>query len=107
MLERAERSGDVALARAVACRAIDRGWRSVVDSYGHPNPEWGEAAKDLSAARLSIGLGSAIVFGVPRPPELGNIADSDVEKIVKANEPLYDRLGKLADNDPGSLGETG
>lgn len=48
-LERATLSGDKSLATAILLKAVDSGWRSVINAYSESNPGTSEALSDLAS----------------------------------------------------------
>jgi hypothetical protein len=53
--EAALRSDDKILAAAIVMRALDAGWRGIVNQYGEQNPTAGEDLKDLAKLRQQKG----------------------------------------------------
>lgn len=101
-LDRALRSGDALMARAIAGRAVERGWSTVRKAYAAANPEWGQAAESMSDTKLSVGLGAAIIFGVRKPAELGRMSDGDIDRLIRSSEKLYKAVGELSDEPPAA-----
>lgn len=80
LLDRAERSGDVLLAKAVALRAVGR-WPELARRYGQDHPEVASAMSALEDFQRETGstawrLASSMWFTkVPTPPELSRLAN--------------------------------
>jgi hypothetical protein len=100
LLERAGRTGDQQLARAVALVAWDRSWEDVVHTYraGVSPSEQQAFTKyaELLAQRNRTAQGKfveAMTFGLPRPAELGGRSP---EQVLAATEPPAEPTGWLS-----------
>ncbi len=73
LLERAERSGDTALARAIAAVAAERGYATTLDTYLATRPDDAETVRELSELTPSAQehFTERMTFSIERPPEVG------------------------------------
>jgi len=76
LLERAERTDDATLGRAVLCHAIDQGWDAIVDTYCQAHPNVVDDVRDYIAAqpsrrsRVFERVQNSMIFSLTRPAEL-------------------------------------
>ncbi len=86
LLERAARTGDGALAKAVAAVSAERNYASTLEAYLATRPEDAETFRELSELCLARAtqLTEAMLFSIERPPEVGY------------NEPLETPVGTAA-----------
>jgi len=90
-LEFAHRRGDATLARACLSRGLDRMHERTVERWCELYPDGAEAVRELAHLEHEISdVGDRIVmgweFGVPKPPELARMTDSQIEAIGRQHE---------------------
>lgn len=81
LLQRADRMGDEAMARACVMIAAENGWGQVIDAYGDTRPADADKIRELASYRASITspgfrFNNNMQFGLPKPIALsayGNI----------------------------------
>lgn len=87
-LERAHRTGDDVLAKAVAMVSTERGWTDALDTYVDKiNPDATDTFNDLLAARRedqdkARRLSDSMTFNVQRPNELSAANDRDIAAMA-------------------------
>ncbi|WP_433681937.1 hypothetical protein [Nocardia sp. CA-119907] len=103
MFERACVSGDTMLAKAILQRAVRSAWNDLVDSAGTHMPEQAELVQEWLTTPSDTALTKikAMVYGVPRPRELGNAND---EQITKWADEAPAELAPERHVDQGNLG---
>lgn len=78
--------GDTVMARAIAQRAIDKGWADVVDAYAESA---GTVTRELLDELANIPDGKntnaadKLAFRITPPPELGQIGDADLASLAE------------------------
>lgn len=91
LFELADATEDDLFARALAGRAVDAGWRDIVEAYGELDPGWAKAVRDYQAILAGRGpgleqsIGRSIMFRLDVPAELKG---HNVERL--ASEPVRD-----------------
>jgi hypothetical protein len=87
LLERAERSGDEPLARAIAEQAISSGWLNTTNAFLDRRPHLDEAVNELwsvTARSLQDDIREAMTLGSLKPSELVSMTDQDVDRTADA-----------------------
>lgn len=84
LLQRAERTGDAALARAVAAIAVERNFGETLEEYLATRPRDGEAIGELAQLlpNRSDQFLESMLFSVQRPPEVPYNALEKAEETV-------------------------
>ncbi len=97
-LRRADQSGDTYMAKAIAERAVEKGWRSVVDTYAENAPLGTRTALEALAdipSGLRTNLADAATFTIRAPAELGGANDAVLEVYTRGDDNTAQRLTSM------------
>jgi len=90
LLDRADRSGDEVLARAIAERALENDWADVANAFVDTRPHLSTAVEQLWNSRPATAaenMAGHMIRGSLQPGELHGLSQHDIERLAESDVP--------------------